>query len=190
MANPHPEQVSPKDLSVSPAAATVYTLAISLPLVAGLIAVYAALSPGPSPLTALATPIQSLLFMAALLLGIFLHEMIHALGWAYFGRLPLRRIRFGFHARTMTPYAHAVDPMPARAYRLGAVLPALVLGALPYVVGTSLGSLATAFFGTVYIFAAGGDLLVLWLMRKLDARVLVQDHPSRVGCTVVEMDQG
>ena len=189
MPNANQELARGEDLSVSPAAATAYTLAISLPLVAGLIAVYAALSPGPASLTGIVSPIQILLFMPALVLGIPLHEMIHALGWACFGRVPLRRIRFGFHARTMTPYAHAVDPMPARAYRLGGVLPALVLGALPYVIGTSLGSLPIAFFGMVYIFAAGGDLLVLWLMRKVDGRVLVQDHPSRVGCTVVEMEQ-
>lgn len=189
MANADPNHARAVDLSVSPAAATFHTLAISLPLVAGLIAVYAVFSPKPSSLTGLATPSQALLFMAALVLGTLFHEMLHALGWAYFGRLPLRRIRFGFHVRTMTPYAHAVDPMPARAYRLGAVLPALLLGALPYILGTSLGSLALALFGTVHIFAAAGDLLVLWLMRNVDARVLVQDHPSRVGCTVVEMEQ-
>ena len=187
MANAQPELARGEDLSVSPTAATIYALAISLPLVAALIALYATLSPEPA--SVILSPTQALLFMVALILGIFLHEMIHALGWAYFGRLPLRRIRFGFHARTMTPYAHAIDPMPARAYRLGAVLPALVLGALPYVIGTSLGSLAIAFFGTVYIVAAGGDLLVLWLIRKVDARALVQDHPSRVGCIVVEIEQ-
>lgn len=59
---------------------------------AGLIALNAALSPEPAPMAPLAAPIQAFLFIAALLLGIILHEMVHALGWAYFGRLPLRRI--------------------------------------------------------------------------------------------------
>lgn len=39
-------------------------------------------------------------------------------------------------------------------------MPALVLGALPYVIGTSLGNLPIAFFGTVFLLAAAGDLLV------------------------------
>jgi len=185
MAKADPELRGGNDLSVSPAAATVYTLAISLPLVAGLLAAYAALSPETSSLTLRASTIDVLLLMAALVLGILLHELIHALGWAYFGRLPLRRIRFGFHVRTMTPYAHAVDSMPARSYRAGSVLPALLLGFLPYLIGTSHGNITIAFFGTVYIFAAGGDLLVLWLMRGVDARALVQDHPTRVGCILV-----
>jgi len=188
MSNPDQELPGGIDLSVSPAAATIYTLAISLPLVAGLIALYAALSPKPAPGPQVATPIQALLFLAALLLGIFLHEMVHAVGWAYFGHLPLRRIQFGFHARTLTPYAHALDPMPARAYRLAAALPALVLGALPYVIGTGLGNLPIAFFGTVFLLAAAGDLLVLWLIRGIDARVLVQDHPRQVGCIVVDTE--
>jgi len=37
----------------------------------------------------------------------------------------------------------------------------------------------------VFIFAAGGDLLVLWVIRNVDARAMVQDHPSRAGCLVV-----
>jgi hypothetical protein len=178
--------VREEDLSISLAAANLYTLAISFPLVGVLAALYVAFSPKPSPVIRLPSPLETLFFTLGLVLGIFLHEIIHALGWACFGRMPLRRIRFGVHARTLTPYAHAVDPMPARSYRLGAALPALVLGALPFVVGTVLGRPAIAFFGAVFSFAAGGDLLVLWIIRNVDARTMVQDHPSRAGCLVVD----
>ncbi len=123
--------------------------------------------------------------MILLVAGILVHEAIHGLAWAFIGRLPLKHIRFGLQASTLTPYAHALDPMPARVYRIGAVLPALLLGGLPFLIGTIVGSPTLALYGMIFVFAAGGDLLVLWLIRRVDARALVQDHPSRAGCIVL-----
>jgi hypothetical protein len=171
-----------QDLSISLARANVYTLAVSLPLVGLMLFAYLALYPAVS--LALALP-SALLFMVLLVAGILAHEAIHGLAWSLIGRLPLRRIRFGFQASTLTPYAHALDPMPVRAYRIGAVLPALLLGGVPFLIGMVVGSASMALFGMIFVFAAGGDLLVLWLIRNIDARALVQDHPSRAGCIVL-----
>jgi len=174
-----------QDLTISLARANVYTLAVSLPLVGLMLLAYLELSPAVLvPASTLTLP-ASMLFLALIVAGILAHEAIHGLAWAFFGRLPLRRIRFGFQASTLTPYAHALDPMPARAYRLGAILPALLLGGLAFLLGTIVGSPLLALFGMIFVFAAGGDLLVLWLIRGVDARALVQDHPSRAGCIVL-----
>ena len=167
-----------QDLSISLARANVYTLAVSVPLVGLMLLAYIELSPaGFVPANTPTLPAW-LLFLVLLVAGILAHEAIHGLAWSFFGRLPLRRIRFGFQASTLTPYAHALDPLTARAYRIGAVLPALLLGGLPFVVGTVIGSASLALFGMIFVFAAGGDVLVLWLIRGVDPRALVQDHPQ------------
>jgi hypothetical protein len=171
-----------QDLSISLVRANVYTLAVSLPLVGLMLFAYLALYP-PATL-ALSLP-STLLFLVVLVAGILAHEAIHGLGWAVFGGIPLQRIRFGFQASTLTPYAHALDPMPAGAYRLGALLPALALGALPFLIGAIVGSASLALFGMIFVFAAGGDLLVLWLIRGVAPRALVLDHPRRAGCIVL-----
>jgi hypothetical protein len=172
------------DLSISIARATVYALGLSLPLVGLMLLAYLTLSPAGAVSSTLTVP-SMLVFLVVLIGGILAHEAIHGLAWACFGRLPLRRIRFGFQAATLTPYAHALDPLPARAYRLGGVMPAILLGGLPFAVGTGLGSPPLALFGMIFVLAAGGDLLVLWLIRAVDAGALVQDHPSRAGCIVL-----
>jgi len=33
--------------------------------------------------------------------------------------------------------------------------------------------------------AAGGDMMILWLLRKDKSPVLVEDHPSEAGCYVL-----
>ena len=182
--NPDPRPEG-RDLSVSLARANVLTLAIAVPLVGLMLIVYRLLAPEDGGLALGGTLAYALAFLALVVVGILAHEGIHGLAWAYFGRFPLARIRFGFQASTLTPYAHALDPMPARAYRLGAALPALLLGVLPFAVGTAVGSAGVALYGMIFTFAAGGDLLVLWLIRNVDARARVLDHPSRAGCIVL-----
>lgn len=176
---------SGQDRSISLAQANVWTLAISVPLVVAMAAAYLALSPAGSLSATSLTPIGTLLFLVLCIAGIVVHEGLHALAWSAFGRLPLRRIRFGLQASTLTPYAHALDRMPARAYRVGALMPALLLGLLPFAVGTAIGSTRLALYGMIFVFAAGGDLLVLWQLRGVDRRALVLDHPSRAGCIIL-----
>ncbi|HET7009630.1 MAG TPA: DUF3267 domain-containing protein [Anaerolineales bacterium] len=171
------------DLSVSAEAASRYVLIFSLPLAVSMLAVYFIFSPDPSFRVRLTGGAAAIL-LAAMVAGIFAHEAVHGLSWAIFGRLPISRIRFGLHRPTMTPYAHALDPMPAWSYRAGAALPAIVLGIVPYLAGVLLGHWLLALYGLLFTLAAGADLLVLWLIRKVDGRTLIRDHPSRVGCLV------
>jgi hypothetical protein len=119
------------------------------------------------------------------ILGILLHEFIHGLTWKLVGPLSWREIRFGFQLRSFTPYAHPAAPLPARAYRIGTLMPLLVLGATPFLVGLAIAEARLAAFGMVFTFVAGGDLAILWLLRGVPPRSWVQDHSSRAGCYVV-----
>ncbi len=113
------------------------------------------------------------------------HELVHAAGWVVFGGLPLRAIRFGLDAKTLSPYTRALLPMPARAYRIGAALPLLFTGVLPWLAALHTGSGLLALLGALLISGAVGDLLVLWVIRALPAQARVLDHPTGAGCYVL-----
>jgi hypothetical protein len=78
--------------------------------------------------------------------------------------------------------------MQASAYRIGVAMPLLVLGVVPYCVSLVIGSPWLLWFGFVFITAATGDILVLWLLRGIDGKTLVEDHPSNAGCYVYAKD--
>jgi hypothetical protein len=119
--------------------------------------------------------------------GVVLHELIHGLCFAYFSGKPLSSVEFGVHWKTFTPYASLpAEPIPARAYRIGAAMPGLVLGVVPYLVGLATGNVWVTLFGVVFTWGAGGDALILLLMRGVGPRELVEDSPTRVGCYVLE----
>jgi len=125
--------------------------------------------------------------LPVLLGGIVLHEVIHALSWMFFGRKSSGSIRFGVQWKTLTPFAHCTEPMEARAYRRGAAMPALLLGVLPAAVGLVAGNGAWAIYGAIFLVAAVGDFIVLWVLRRVPGRVLVEDHPTRAGCYVYDV---
>jgi len=40
-------------------------------------------------------------------------------------------------------------------------------------------------YSILMLAAASGDALILWILRSVSADRLVQDHPSKVGCTLI-----
>lgn len=122
----------------------------------------------------------------SIIAGTVAHEGIHGLGWALAGRLPLSTVRYGFHWKTVTPYAHLTVPIASRAYRVGVVLPGILVGLVPAAAGYAFSSAPLVWFGGLFTGAAAGDLLGLWAIRRIPAETFVRDHPSRVGCTVVD----
>jgi hypothetical protein len=126
--------------------------------------------------------------LPAALVGIVLHEVLHGVTWALAGRRPFSSIRFGFNVATLTPYAHFTEPLPANTYRLGAAMPGLALGVLPLSIALTTGNGWLAGFGTLFLVAAGGDILILWMLRHVPASSTIQDHPSQPGCIVYDTD--
>jgi hypothetical protein len=173
------------DLTIDVGKAYAYIIFIVLPLIAVLTIFYIWIwgtdnyFAGLGRLTTLAS------ILPVLILGIPLHELLHAIGWSVFGQIPFRDVKFGVLWKALTPYAHLKNPIMASAYRAGTVSPFLLMGFFPYLLGVVAGNSWVGNFGLLFILAAGGDLLVIWTLRGVRRDVLVLDHPSRVGCIVL-----
>ncbi len=117
--------------------------------------------------------------------GVLVHEMIHGITWMIAGKIPSKEIKYGIAWKTLTPFAHSKIPMTKNAYQIGAVMPALLLGILPFLLGIISGNIGMAYFGTLFTIMASGDALVLWMIRDVEDNQLIEDHPSRAGCYVM-----
>ena len=126
------------------------------------------------------------LLLVSLVAGTIIHELIHALAWMMTSGISWNAMSFGFNWKAIAPYAHCSKPMRVQAYRIGAVAPGLILGILPFLVGFILGQSFLTSFGFLFTLVAGGDFLMLWLIRNVDKDKLVQDHPDKVGCIVTD----
>ena len=171
-----------RDLSVSMAQANVIVLFISLPVVILQLVLFLLLH----GVEGLKPTWSTALLIIAVLLGIVIHELIHGISWMIFGRKPFSSIKFGVQWKTFTPYAHLKEPVQVNAYRLGAFLPGFILGILPYGLSLLSGNGDLFWFSLVHTSAAGGDWLILWLIRSVKAGMQVEDHPTNAGCYVLE----
>jgi hypothetical protein len=178
-----------RDCTVSMLGANLLVLISSGPIVAGLALAFGARWGGSSLIGGVYRLLDPMVFLLTVPAGVVAHELIHALAWAVFAHRPLRSIRFGFQWRGVAPYAHPRDPMPVGAYRAGAVMPGIVLGLLPGTVAIATGAPLLMAWSLLFTLAAGGDLVVLWLLRGVEPGRLVEDHPTRAGCRVLAADR-
>ncbi|MCB9421017.1 MAG: DUF3267 domain-containing protein [Ardenticatenaceae bacterium] len=120
--------------------------------------------------------------------GIVVHELLHAVGFVVAGKVAVTAVKFGFSWKGLAPYAHCAEPMRASAYRLSIMLPGLVLGILPGILGVILLSWPLVLWGILMVIAAGGDLAVLLAIRQVPGMAWVRDHPTKAGCQVLMED--
>lgn len=176
-----------RDYSVSMEKANVFSLAFAIPPVILFAALFSMIwgyeGFGGDELSLFGS---MLLFALAVVAGIVIHELIHGLAWTLAAHKPFDSVQYGFKWKTLTPYAHCKAPICAKAYRIGAFMPGLMLGILPALAGILLGSGGLLVFGVVFTAAAGGDFLILWMIRGVPSNSLVEDHPTRAGCYVFE----
>ena len=118
--------------------------------------------------------------------SILVHEWLHVFGFTRVGKAPKTSVKYGFSWKGLAPYAHCSAKMTTAAYRISVVLPGLVLGVLPAILGILFGVWWLTAWGTLMFAAAGGDLAVLLAIRNVPRDVLVQDHPSKAGCQVLK----
>lgn len=179
-----PPPAPEKDRSISMGRANVLALLV-LPAVAVLVLVPFGLLHGMDGLGGAWNRITApLLFIPFVLVSIVVHEALHGAGFLAAG-VPRSSLKFGVQARTLTPYATCSVPLAVRPYRFAAALPAIVLGVLPMLASWITGSAVLAWIAAWMLAFAGGDVLILWLIRDLPRETRVIDHPERAGCRIV-----
>lgn len=126
------------------------------------------------------------LFFLFMIVGIVVHELIHGITWACFAKSGWKSISFGVMWKLLTPYCHCSEPMRKHPYMLGAMMPFVILGVLPAILGLVICSLPVVVWGVFFIAAAAGDIWMTWLLTKEPADCLVLDHPSEAGFYIID----
>lgn len=122
--------------------------------------------------------------LAAFIVLIVVHELIHGLVWGLFAKGGRKSVSFGFIARYLTPYCSCSEPLPRHAYIIGALAPTVVLGLLPVLASYALGSLPLFLVGALMIIGGGGDMAIALKLLRFNPdgeNVLLIDHPYEIG---------
>ena len=123
-------------------------------------------------------------FILLFIIGIVVHELIHGIVFALYAERGLKSISFGILWEYLTPYCHCSEPIKLKGYIIGALMPGILIGIIPAIVSLFNGSMMLLILGVFFISAAGGDFLIVWMLRKENADSYVLDHPSEPGCFI------
>ena len=181
-----------KDISISTAKANVHAFIVVLPFIVILIGLYIYIWKDRNFISELFSlePQYFSIFLLAIFLLIFIRQLIYGLSWQFFGNKKSNAIRYGINWKNMTPYTYCRVPIEVKAYKLGFAMPGIILGLLPAFIGIVTGNAVIFVFGLFGVLAAGVDILILWLIRNVKAGLLVEDHPTRAGCYVIDGKEG
>ena len=134
----------------------------------------------------LGRPWSGMLFIIGFWVGIVVHELIHGFTWMWVTHSSFSHLRFGLLQGGV--YCHIDVPMSKRGYVVGALMPLLLLGIIPFLLSFATHSLWLMLFGVIFIACAMGDVLIVWAIRHDSADTLVYDHPTEPGCVVYHLE--
>ncbi|MDG5799043.1 DUF3267 domain-containing protein [Marinilabiliaceae bacterium ANBcel2] len=126
------------------------------------------------------------LVLLIMLLGILVHELIHAFIFGLFAKGGFKNISFGIDTKTYSPYCHCKGEITVAAYRAGAIAPLFIMGAFPFIFSFFNGSLGWFYFGLLYLLAAGGDVISVYLTKGLNMRDIIKDHDAKLGYYIIK----
>ncbi len=121
--------------------------------------------------------------------GIVAHELIHGLTWATYANKGIKSMKYGVIWKFMTPYCHCKEPLLMKHYITGTLMPGIILGFIPSILAIVTGSFVLFLFGLFFTLAAGGDFMMINILRKESMNIFIQDHPSKIGCYIYRPKQ-
>jgi hypothetical protein len=127
---------------------------------------------------------SGVIIIGVMLAGIVLHELIHGITWSFYAKEGFKSIKFGVLWKSLTPYCHCKEPLTISKYIVGGIMPAVVLGFIPFFISLAVGKMAVLLFAIFFTSAAAGDFMIIYSLRKEKRNDLVQDHPSKIGCYI------
>jgi len=128
---------------------------------------------------------NSIFILVVLLILAILHEFLHAICFILSNDAGWKDIKFGIHWKWLIFYAHLKVPISKSTYRISILLPGIILGIIPTVCGMIFENVIIAFVGAVMTGAAGGDLVVIWMLRAIPSDRKILDHPSECGFILI-----
>ncbi len=122
--------------------------------------------------------------LPVLIAGIFAHESLHAATFLFGQNIGCKDVKFGFSKKALSPYVNLKKPVKAILYKIGALVPLVVLGILPSVLSLVYGWGFALYFGIIFIFGAGADIFTVIKLKNISNTQWVLDHPEEPGCFV------
>lgn len=178
-----------KDISVGMFKSHLLTVILLGPLVFLILKIYERIY-SPYDLAYILLDSKSLLLLGITIIVLtVVHEVLHGFTWSLFTPNGMKDISFGFIVKYLSPYCTCKVPLKRWQYTLGVLMPLIVLGVIPTIIGFFAGIASITIIGALFIIGAGGDLVMVYLLMSYKPErkeILVYDNPTKMGVRFFE----
>lgn len=178
-----------KDVNIGMFKAHLITIILLGPLVFLILKIYERIY-SPYDLAFILLDSKSLLFLGITIIVLtIVHEILHSFTWSLFTPRGIKDISFGFILKYLSPYCTCKVPLKRWQYTLGVLMPLIVVGVIPTIIGICAGIASITLIGALFIIGAGGDLVMVYLLMSYKPErkdLLVYDNPTKMGVSFFE----
>jgi Putative zincin peptidase len=129
-----------------------------------------------------------LILALTLVVGAFVHELLHALAFSFASKKGWGSIHFGFSFKDFAPYTFCDDVISYLGFATATLLPGVLLGILPLITSLIIGNGWILSFGIFFTAGASGDFLCFSHLLKYQTHFRVMDHPDSIGFILKKQD--
>lgn len=122
----------------------------------------------------------------SLFIGVFIffveapvHELIHYYCFILFNGAGKENVTLHFNIKNLTAYVICEVATTSRRYKISAVMPFIILGALPSVCGLIFRIPSIGIAGVLAVVSCTGDLILFSLLTRVSNATLVSRYVSR-----------
>ncbi len=119
---------------------------------------------------------------------IIVHEGLHAFVWGILS-WKWKNIRFGFNRQYLTFYTSCSQPLKKNIYFLGGITPFIALALVPCIYGFLQAKFYWVAFSIFNALTCTADLYMCFLLLQVPSRVLILDHPEKLGFYIISSKQ-
>ncbi|GMO58050.1 MAG: hypothetical protein Ta2G_18070 [Termitinemataceae bacterium] len=120
--------------------------------------------------------VEAILFIVAMAASFFVHEMLHGMAWSKYTEVGINVI-----LKSLFRLCYCREIIKARHYIFGLVIPTIILGIIPILIGLCLGNFGIFVFGILGIAQGGDDFLSIYMLRSIGKDGFIKDTVSSFG---------
>ena len=128
-----------------------------------------------------------LAYIGGVIVMMIIHELIHGICYANSSSGGWKSVEFGFNTSAFAPYCVCLEPLTKKAYILTMLMPTVILGFIPCILGSVIGNSFIFLLGLTLVFGGGGDFLMTYNLLKVKTKgldAMFIDHPTEVGSMI------
>jgi hypothetical protein len=120
-----------------------------------------------------------LIYLSAFLAFVLANEFMAGIYWSKYTEVKIK-----VTIKSLFRFCYCKEPIKIKNYIIGLIIPIIILGIIPLIMGMIYGNILVLGFGIIFISNGAGAIMIMYLLRKEDKNNWIKDMDSTIGLII------